>query len=234
MSLKKHIPKKIKVNIRLFKRILNDYNVKFSKKRNEKIKLNQKIQTIQEIKRGSYFENKVHNFHFVSSQISNIIIYPNEVFSFWKIIGNPNNTKNFKVGRNLVGGKISEEVAGGICQISSIMYHTALKTDLEIVERHNHSVDIYAENERFTPLGADATIVYPYKDLRIKNNYEFPISFSLNIKEDEVVCTLHSESHIQENNLDFVRDYFPNTICVSTIKNGKTINKSIYKKIRVL
>ena len=100
MSLKKYIPKKIKVNIRLFKRILNDYNVKFSKKRNEKIILNQKLETIQEIKKGSYFENKVHNFHFVSKQISQVIIYPNEVFSFWKIIGNPNNNKNFKVGRN--------------------------------------------------------------------------------------------------------------------------------------
>lgn len=230
MSLKKYIPKKIKVNIRLFRRIISDYNVTFSKKRNEKMVLNQKIVTLQEIKKGSYFENKVHNFHFVSSQISDVIIYPNEVFSFWKIIGNPNNNKNFKVGRNLVNGKISEEVAGGICQVSSIIYHTALKTGLEIIERHNHSVDIYAENERFTPLGADATIVYPYKDLRIKNSYDFPISFSLNIKDDEVVCTLHSEKHIQENNLDFVRDYFPNTICVSTIKNGQTIKKSIYKK----
>lgn len=230
MSFKKHIPKKIKVNIQLFKRILNDYNMKFSKKRNEKIILNQKLETVQEIKKGSYYENKVHNFHFVSRQISQVIIYPNEVFSFWKIIGNPNNNKNFKVGRNLVNGKISEEIAGGICQISSIIYHTAIKTDLEIIERHNHSIDIYAEEERFTPLGADATIVFPYKDLRIKNNYNFPISFSLKINENEVLCVLLSEKHIQENNLDFVRDYFPNTICVSTIKNGKIIKKSIYKK----
>jgi len=230
MSLKKYIPKEIKVNIRLFRRLISDYNVTFSKKRNEKIILNHKNETIQEIKKGSYFENKVHNFHFVSRQISQVIIYPNEVFSFWKIIGNPNNNKNFKVGRNLVNGKISEEVAGGICQISSIIYHTALKTDLEIIERHNHSVDIYAEEDRFTPLGADATIVFPYKDLRIKNKYEFPISFSFAINDNEVVCTLNSENHIQENNLEFVRDYFPNTICVSTIKNCEIIKKSIYKK----
>lgn len=230
MSLKKYIPKRLKVTIKTFKRTLQDFNVKFSQEKNEKIIFNQKIETIQEIKKGSYFENKVHNFHFVSKEISSVIIYPNEVFSFWKIIGNPNNNKNFKVGRNLVNGKISEEVAGGICQISSILYHTALKTDLEIMERYNHSVDIYSEEERFTPLGADATIVYPYKDLRIKNNYNFPITFLLEINEDKVICNLYSENYIQENNLEFVRDYFPNTICVSTIKNGEVIDKSIYKK----
>lgn len=230
MNYRKYIPKNIKVNFRLLKRNLNDFNIMFSKKRKEKINLIHKTVAIQEIKKGIYFENKVHNYHFVSNELANIIIYPNEVFSFWKVIGNPNQNKNFKVGRNLVNGKISEEVAGGICQVSSIIYHTALKTDLEIIERHNLSIDIYLEEERFTPLGADATIVYPYKDLRIKNNYNFPIAFSLIINEDKLTCTLFSKNYIQEKNLEFVRDYSQNVISVSTKKNGETINKSIYKK----
>lgn len=230
MNFKKHIPKNIKVSLRLLKRKFDDYNIAFANNRKEKNELTFQIETIQEIKKGFYFENKVHNFHFVSNQISNIFIYPNEVFSFWKIIGNPNKNKNFKVGRNLVNGKISEEVAGGICQVSSILYHTALKANLEILERHNHSVDIYKEDERFTPLGADATIVFPYKDLRIKNNYNFPITFSLNVKNDEIICTLHSKNQIPEENLDFVREYFSDTISVSTIQKGETIHTSIYKK----
>lgn len=231
MNLKKHIPKNIKISIQLLKRKFDDYNIVFVNNRKEKNELTFKIETIQKIKKGLYFENKVHNFHFVSNQISNILIYPNEVFSFWNIIGNPNKNKNFKVGRNLVNGEISEEVAGGICQVSSILYHTALKANLEILERHNHSVDIYKEEERFTPLGADATIVFPYKDLRIKNNYNFPITFSLKIKDDEIICILHSKNKISEENLDFVREYFSDTISVSTIQNGETINTSIYKKL---
>ncbi len=46
-----------------------------------------------------------------------------------------------------------------------------MKADLEIVERHPHSVP-----SDYAPIGLDATIVYGSRDLRIKNNTDFPIT----------------------------------------------------------
>ena len=36
------------------------------------------------------------------------------------------------------GGKVIQEIGGGICQVSSTLYNAVLYADLEIVERSNH------------------------------------------------------------------------------------------------
>ncbi|WP_298119676.1 VanW family protein [Flavobacterium sp.] len=229
MYLKSIIPNHLKLKFRLIKRFLSDINVDFAKANNEKTSLLNSISTIQEIKQGAFYENKVHNLKIASRKVETIIINPNEIFSFWKVIGTPSEKNGFKTGRNIIKGKVSEEIGGGLCQLSSIIYFTSLKGNLEIVERYNHSVDIYRENERFTPIGSDATVVYGYKDLRIKNNYNFPIQFLLSFEENKIICKLKSEEKIEESSIDFSRNYKENHIEVVTTINSKQHCVSTYK-----
>lgn len=219
MKIRALIPKSFKLKFRLIKRFLSDRSIDFAIKYNSKKTFSNSIATTQEIKQGAFFENKVHNIKTASFKVDSIIINPNQVFSFWKIVGSPSEKNGFKKGRNIIKGKVSEEIGGGLCQLSSILYITSLKANLEILERHNHSVDIYKEEDRFTPLGADATVVYGYKDLRIKNNYEFPIQFRFSYIENQIICKLESLEKIDENKLDFIRNYKENSIEVSTIIN---------------
>lgn len=229
MKLKSLIPKKAKLNIRLLKRFFSDRNTPFASGNRLDIEFKNVISTQQEIKKGSFFENKLHNLTIASQKIETIVIQPNQLFSFWKIVGKPNERNHFKKGRNIVNGILSEEIGGGLCQLSSIIYITALKANLEITERYNHSLDIYTEEERFTPLGADATVVYGYKDLRIKNSFPFPIQFSFAFEENHISCHLLSTGKIEENQLNFNRDYKDKTIEVSTTKNSKHYCLSVYK-----
>lgn len=229
MNLRSVIPKNIKIQLQVIKRFWLDRNLVFSKESELKVDFNFSISTVQEMKQGAFFDNKVHNISNGSMKVEKIIIKPNEIFSFWKIVGKPNSKNNFRTGRNIIKGKISEEIGGGLCQLSSIIYVTALKTNLEIIEQFNHSVDIYKEEERFTPLGADATIVFGYKDLRIKNNYPFSIKFSFEIIENQIVCKLLSQEKIEEFNLDFIRNYSENEVIVTTTKNGVYFCESVYK-----
>ena len=229
MNLKTLIPKQLKLKFRLIKRNLSDRKIKFAIETNKKTSFQNIISTTQEIKKGAFFENKVHNIKTASVKISSVIIYPNQVFSFWKIIGNPSKKNGFKKGRNIIKNKISEEIGGGLCQLSSIIYITALKANLEITERHNHSVDIYKEEERFTPFGSDATVVYGYKDLRIKNDFKFPIQFHFSYIENQITCNLESLEKIEEMKLDFIRKYKDDIIEVSTTLNANHHCYSIYK-----
>ncbi|WP_395062460.1 VanW family protein [Flavobacterium sp.] len=229
MNLKSIIPKHLKLKFRLAKRFLSDNNIDFAKATNEKISFTHSISTIQEIKQGAFYDNKVHNLKIASSKVETVIINSNEIFSFWKVIGSPLEKNGFKTGRNIIKGKVCEEIGGGLCQLSSIIYFTALKGNLEIVERYNHSVDIYKEDERFTPLGSDATVVYGYKDLRIKNNHTFPIQFSLSFEEDKIICKLKSQEKIEECTLDFIRKYKENHVEVVSIINSKQHYHSNYK-----
>lgn len=229
MNLKSLFPKSIKLKFRLIKRFLSDRNIDFAATEIRKPHFLNAITTVQEIKQGAFFENKVHNLKTASGKIETSIIYPGQVFSFWKCVGAPIQKNGFKKGRNIIKGKVSEEIGGGLCQLSSIIYVTALKANLEITERHNHSIDIYKENERFTPLGADATVVYGYKDLRFKNNTNSLLYFTFSFEENQITCELKSTSNIPEFTLDFIRNNQKGYIEVVTLINNNRAATSTYK-----
>ncbi|MBF7090747.1 VanW family protein [Flavobacterium sp. ALJ2] len=231
MIIKHFIPSTIKLQIKLYLRHCVGLKYNFASTKDGINNFDFKISSMQEIKKGKFFENKTYNIYTASQKIENIVIYPTQVFSFWKIIGNPNNKNTFKIGRNIINGKISEEKAGGICQLSSIIYITALKANLKIIERHNHSVDIYTEEERFTALGSDATVVYGNKDLIFQNNLGFPIRLNFTYNSNYITCVLESKNQITEATLEFKRYYLKDTILVDTIINNEIKHQSSYKLI---
>ena len=102
------------------------------------------------------------------------------------------------------------------------------------MERHNHSVDIYEESERFTPLGSDATVVYGYKDLRIRNPYAFPVNFFVEVNNGEAAAFLRSTEFIQAKDIVFERRKGLHEETVLTKDNyadsSNVIARSVYKK----
>jgi vancomycin resistance protein VanW len=201
MSCWKNIKRTRKVILRFLTDLVSRDLFRFSSKKKESIQLDYALSLSQEIKKNETFESKVFNFKLASQHINEHVIMPNEIFSFWHAIGNPE--KQFQKGRTIQNGKIIEEVGGGLCQVSGIIYHMSLIAGLNVIERYNHSVDIYTEESRFCPLGTDATIVYGYKDLRIQNTHSFPIKFQLEVREDTLHVKLLSTSKLEENKLVF-------------------------------
>lgn len=232
--MRKLLPQSLKLQLRLLQRRFSDW-----KKRNDLLfssSINNldgaiQISVFQEVKVTSLYENKVHNLYCASSRISQIVIQPNETFSFWKIIGNPSEANGYRKGRNIVGGQLLEAVGGGLCQLSGIMYHTALLAGLSIEERYNHTVDIYEEEDRFTPLGSDATVVYGYKDLRIRNTLNVPLQFIFSIDNGQLHCGLKCTKSLIFKELIFERADFSDRREVRTIdKNtGECIAVSTYR-----
>jgi vancomycin resistance protein VanW len=172
------------------------------------------------------------NFSLAAKKVNEVVIYPNEIFSFWKVIGNPNN--QFKKGRTIQNGEIVEDVGGGLCQVSGIIYYVTLVAGLEVLERYNHSTDIYNDETRFCPLGTDATIVYGYKDLRVRNNYSFPLKFEIEIVDQLISIKLLSTQKIEENKLLFeLNQQSVNTIVIIRNEAEEIVNVSNYKKLNV-
>lgn len=222
--------KQIKVFVKLTFRKIEDYfnRIPFAVKKSEE-DLPYKIAIQQSFISQEFLENKKHNLSIASEKINQITIYPNEIFSFWKIVENPNNKKIYKSGRSLVAGQLQEQIGGGLCQISGALFHLALLSRLEIVERHQHSVDIYTEENRYTPLGTDATVVFGYKDLRFRNPYQFPIRFRFSVEENHFMGELFSKEKIEISTLNFEIKSSENQKTVSIIDNGKIISVSHYK-----
>lgn len=185
----------------------------------------------QDIKKGEYIENKIHNLKIVSGKINNLVIKPGEVLSFWKLIGKPTLENNFKEGRNLIGNSISSGTGGGICQFSSILYYAALQAGFRIIERYPHSVDIYKEGERFTPLGSDCTVVYGYKDLQIQNCFPFPVQFRSFVSNQELHLILISPENILLNDIRFQYSETGKGVWVETFAGSRLLFKNFYIRL---
>ncbi|SHF88382.1 VanW family protein [Dysgonomonas macrotermitis] len=230
MRLRKLIPKYLRLEYKLRKRKATDKKsgICFAVAHASEYTPPFSIEVTQPIRQSSHYENKIDNIRLGADFIENYIIGQNETLSFWEAIGNPSSQRGFKVGRNLIEGKLQADYGGGLCQLSGLIYICALKAGMNITERHNHTVDIYTEEERFTPLGSDATIVYGYKDLRVANPYPFDVRFEFEIKDSRIICKLLSEQQIKERTLEFRRNKIQDKIHVETFADGIYIGDSLY------
>ena len=116
-------------------------------------------------------QNRNTNIKLAASFLDEVIIQPGEIFSFNKIVGNSDlESRGFKEATIYANGGLAQGIGGGVCQVSSTLYMAAMYANLEIVERYNHAYTVSYLDPSF-----DATIAYPYLDLKFKNNRTYPI-----------------------------------------------------------
>ncbi len=110
------------------------------------------------------------NVHLAAKSIAGILVQPGAIFSQNKALGPYVEGKGYQVGESYAGSQIIHTVGGGVCKIATSLYNVSVSSNLEIVERHNHSMPV-----AYVPYGQDATVAYGVKDLKFKNNTNFPI-----------------------------------------------------------
>ena len=95
--------------------------------------------------------------------------------------------KGYKEGTAYVGGKVVPDVGGGICQVSSTLYNTALLANLEITERSNHLFETsYVSPSR------DATVYWGSIDFKFKNNTGKTIKIVMENTTQNVTAKIYS------------------------------------------
>lgn len=114
--------------------------------------------------------NKVANLTIASECIDGVIIRPGETFSFWNLVGLPTKERGFLEGMLISNGEVKSGVGGGLCQMANLLYWMFLHTQIEVTERHHHSMDIFPDSGRTIPFGTGATIFYNYVDLQAVNH----------------------------------------------------------------
>lgn len=233
MNIRQFIPPEARLKMKLAQRKLQDkwqgYEAKFAQNKIPQ-DFPHKIELEQPIRKSHLHENKVHNIKLAGQRIEAITIMPNQILSFWDRVGAPTQENSYKKGRNIIAGKLQEDYGGGLCQISGIIYYLALQADLRIIERHNHSRDIYTDETRFTPLGTDATVVYGYKDLRIQNLNPFPIAFEFEVTPSNFKASLKSLELIHPELIQFeIRKDSQQIYVIGKNEGGAIVNRSVYQ-----
>jgi vancomycin resistance protein VanW len=239
--LRKILPSWLKREIRLVQRAIADRPLKRSNNfatKNAKIILKNEYliaKIEQPIHPNPLAENKIFNIQLATQEIQQVIIQPNEVFSFWRIVGKPTKKKGYKIGRNIINNELQADIGGGLCQVSGMIYHLALTCGMKIEERFNHTVDLYEEDNRYTPLGMDATVVFGHKDLRFRNTKKVPVLLRFRVNSEKFIGYLYAGEEFKTDELNLVREEFENyrTIKTYQVEENKEefINLSHYLKL---
>jgi vancomycin resistance protein VanW len=184
----------------------------------------------QPVMPSAVLEAKLSNLRRGAALLDRGVIEPGASWSFWSEVGRPTARNGFREGRNLVDGRLVRQVGGGLCQLSGLAHHLALLAGLEVVERHAHSIDIYREEERHTPLGADATVVWGFKDLRLRNPHPFAVSIRCGVDGQRLVGEIRGAGPIAARSVTFVREpVTPRRVRVVTEIEGLAVGATEYE-----
>jgi vancomycin resistance protein VanW len=190
-----------------------------------------RVELCQRVMPSSVLEAKLANLRLGARLLDGSVMEPGGRWSFWHRVGRPRAARGFVQGRTIVDGRLVKQVGGGLCQLSSLLYHLALLGGLEVEERHAHSLDIYREDERFTPLGADATVVWGVKDLRLRNPHPFVVSIAVRVDGTRLLGEIRSEEAIPGRAVDFVREPAgTGRVRVWTVVDGASVRETEYEQ----
>lgn len=110
--------------------------------------------------------SRIHNIKIGLSKFNGLIIKPGEEFSFNKFLGEVDGENNYKAELVIKSGELEYEYGGGICQVSTTLFRSAIDAGLPIVERKAHSFPV----RYYNPQGFDSTIYPGVVDLKFKND----------------------------------------------------------------
>lgn len=169
-------------------------------------------------------KNRANNVSISADKIDGTIIMPGEIFSYNKTVGERTIAAGYKEAGAYAGGKVVQDVGGGICQTSSTLYNTVLLANLEIVDRSNHQfLTSYVE------AGKDATVTWGGIDFKFKNSREYPIKIEASAKNGVCEMSIYGIKEETEYDVEIeskVLSYLPYTTKYeedSTLEKGKEI-----------
>ncbi|NEW61041.1 VanW family protein [Sulfurovum sp. bin170] len=174
--------------------------------------------------------NKVKNLQIVVASLNGTVIQPDEVFSYFKLLGKPTKKRGFKEGIQLSNGEAIKATAGGICQSSNLIYWLALHTPLEIIERHHHSFDPFPDEGRVLPFASGATVMYNYLDLRLRNSTKYPIQLLLHIDDTFLYGEFRINNELKQSYRVVEENHFFEKVGDTYFRSNKLYRKIIDKR----
>ena len=149
---------------------------------------------------------KETNLRIAAAALDGIVVRPREVLSMWFAVGAPTAERGFERGMELRSGCIVPTVGGGLCQIAGGLFEAALRAGLTVVEHHPHSLELAPEPDRIRPFGTGAAVLYPYRDVLVRNDHPFDVVLRADVGDETLRIDVLAErlpfvvSDVEERN----------------------------------
>jgi len=126
--------------------------------------------------------NRRHNIKVGADAVNGILIAPGEEFSLIKALGEIDAKSGYLPELVIKNNRTIPEYGGGLCQVGTTMFRSALMSGLPITARQNHSYRV----GYYEPAGTDAAIYDPWPDVRFLNDSENYILIQSRIVKDNL------------------------------------------------
>lgn len=138
-------------------------------------------------------KERIENIIISSKALSNDIIMPGDIFSFNEMVGPREKKFGYKEANVIIKGEFTPDVGGGVCQTSTTLYDALLLADVDIIERHHHSIPV-----KYVNIGQDAAVAYGFLDLKFKNNFDFPIYIHSRVVGDRIHIYIYGDRNAKD------------------------------------
>ena len=121
---------------------------------------------------------RLQNIQAAAARFYGLLIPPNTTFSMGNAIGDISLDNGYAEALIIYNGRSITGVGGGVCQVSTTLFRTALYGGYPIVERHEHAYRVYYYEQTATGTdprlaGLDATVYFPLVDLKFTNDRSY-------------------------------------------------------------
>lgn len=121
--------------------------------------------------------------------INGTVLYPGDEFSTYEHVAPFTEENGYYMAGSFMNNQVVDSMGGGICQVSTTLYNTVLLSELEVTERHNHSMIV-----SYVEPSADAAIAESAgKDFRFVNNLNSPIYIEGYTENKKLTFTIYGE-----------------------------------------
>ena len=127
--------------------------------------------------------------------VNGTVMLPGDSFSMYKTVSPFTEENGYYLAGSYLNGMVVESLGGGICQVSSTLYNAVLRAELQVDERHNHSMVV-----NYVDLSSDAAISGTSKDFKFTNNSDYPIYIEgITTEDKQVVFNIYGVETRPEN-----------------------------------
>ena len=171
--------------------------------------------------------NGTHNMARALASVNGACVPAGGTFSFNKTTGDCNQANGYLEAGAILNGKLIKAYGGGICQASTTIYGAALRSNMVIVQRSNHSIQ-----STYCPIGQDAAVSYPELDFKFKNPTEYPIYIVTSTKGKVLTVTFYG---YQSPDYDKIEITSQKTATIPAPTTAKyTVDKTLAKGVTKL
>lgn len=168
---------------------------------------------------GGDSKTREHNVMLATSRLGGQVLMPGDQVSASVLMKERTEENGYKIGTIYVNGSVESGIGGGVCQVASTLYNALLLAEVQVDERHNHSMVV-----SYIKPGRDATISEDYKDLKFTNNLDNPIYIESDSDGLDVTFTVYGVETRPSNR----KVSYPVTVVYEIENPGGTPEMEVY------